>query len=167
MGRTGRVETSGTEGTIAMNHVDFVKSLYAAFLNGQIDKILAGADPNIEWQSNADPLLLPWGGERRGLHEIRAYFSQLAANVEIESFTPRDFCAGINFVVVMGHTKGRMKHSGGRFEDEWAHFFRIIGGKVVSFREYFDTHAVVQAYVGGDIHSVGLPAGAESPAQRH
>ena len=139
-----------------------------AFLNGQIDKIFSPAPtPTSNGSRTPNPLLLPWGGERRGLHEIRAYFSQLAANVEIESFTPRDFCAGINFVVVMGHTKGRMKRSGGRFEDEWAHFFRMTRGKVVSFREYFDTHAVVQAYVGGDIHSVGLPAGAELPAQRH
>ncbi|WP_296712413.1 nuclear transport factor 2 family protein [Rhodoblastus sp.] len=149
-----------------MNHVELVKSLYAAFLKGDIDKILAGADPNIEWASNADPALLPWGGDRKGLREIRAYFSQLAENVEIESFTPRDFYAGINFVVVLGHSTGRMKRSGGRFDDEWAHFFRITGGKVVSFREYLDTHAIVQAYIGGDIHAIGLPSGAEG-AERH
>ena len=131
---------------------------------GQINRISRhGADPNIEWQSNADPLFLLGAASAGAFARSGPISRNWPPMWKSRTFTPRDFCAGIDFIVVMGHTKGRMKRSGGRFEDEWAHFFQIIGGKVVSFREYFDTHAVVQAYVGGDIHSVGLPAGTECP----
>lgn len=150
-----------------MDNVEFVKSLYAAFMSGNIDKILAETDPNIEAVSNADPALLPWGGARRGLSEMRRYFSELAANVEFERLTPRDFHAGSDFVLVLGRSAGRMRQSGAHFENEWAHFFKIAGGKVVAFREYLDTHAAVQAFIGGDIHAIGLPSSAQPAAPRH
>lgn len=146
-----------------MNNVDFVKSVYAGFLSGGIDRILAAADPNIEWRSNTDPALLPWGGERKGLDQIMGYFSELALNVEIESFAPREFLPGPGFVVVMGHSAGRMRRTGVRFEDDWCHVFRILGGKVIAFHEFVDTHALVQAFIGGNVHAIGLPSSAVEP----
>ncbi len=143
-----------------MNNVEFVKSVYAAFLGGGIEKVLAAADPQIEWKSNTDPALLPWGGARKGLDQIKGYFSELARNVELESFTPREFLAGSGFVIVMGHMAGRMRRSGVRFEDDWCHVFRILGGKVTAFQEFVDTHALVQAFIGGDAHAIGLPSSA-------
>jgi uncharacterized protein len=154
-------------GGIVMDNIEFVKSLYAAFMNGDIDRIVAAAGPNMDWKSNADPMLLPWGGERGSLHEIRAFFKQLADNMDIERFTPREFCAGNDFVFVTGRTEGRMRRSGSHFDLEWAHFFRIAGDKVVVFREYTDTHAAVQAFIGGDIHAIGLPSSAQVQAPRH
>ncbi|WP_374546840.1 nuclear transport factor 2 family protein [Rhodoblastus sp.] len=150
-----------------MNNIEFVKSLYAAFVSGGIDRILAAADPQIEWKTNTDPALLPWGGERKGLREIAAYFSDLALNVDIERFMPHEFHTGSGFVLVLGHTSGRMRRSGAHFEDEWCHFFKIVGGKVMAFHQYGDSHALVQAFVGGDAHAIGLPTGAvESLAPR-
>lgn len=150
-----------------MNNVEFVKSVYAAFLSGGIDKILAAADPNIEWRSNTDPTLLPWGGARKGVKQIAVYFSELALNVEIESFTPRDFSFGNGFVLVMGHTTGRMRRSGVRFEDDWCHVFKLMGGKVMAFHEFVDTHALVQAFIGGDVHAIGLPSSTQTQAPLH
>ncbi|MGO8738929.1 nuclear transport factor 2 family protein [Rhodoblastus sp.] len=147
-----------------MNNVDFVKSVYAAFLSGGIDKIVAAADPDIEWKSNTDPALLPWGGARKGLDQIAAYFSELAKNVEIESFSPREFLPGSGFVVVLGHSAGRMRRSGVRFEDDWCHVFKILGGKVIAFHEFVDTHALAQAFIGGNVHAIGLPSSAGEPS---
>ncbi|MCI4680906.1 nuclear transport factor 2 family protein [Rhodoblastus acidophilus] len=143
-----------------MNNIDFIKSLYAAFLSGGIDKILAAADPHIEWKSNTDPGLLPWGGERKGIEQVTAFFSELALNVEIESFTPREYLSGPGFVVVTGHTTGRMRRSGVRFDDDWCHVFKIVGGKVTTVHEFVDTHALVQAFIGGNVHAIGLPSSA-------
>jgi uncharacterized protein len=150
-----------------MNNVEFVKSVYAAFLSGGIGKIVAAADPQIEWKSNTDPALLPWGGARKGLDQIMGYFVELARNVELESFVPREFLPGPGFVVVMGHMAGRMRRSGVRFEDEWCHIFKILGGKVIAFHEFVDTHGLVQAFIGGDVHAVGPSSSArETQAPR-
>jgi uncharacterized protein len=150
-------------GVNAVNNVEFVKSVYAAFLSGGMEKILAAADPQIEWKSNTDPALLPWGGERKGLERIETYFLELARNVEIESFTPREFLSGSGFVLVLGHMAGRMRRSGVRFEDDWCHVFKILGGKVTAFLEFVDTHALVQAFAGGNVHAIGVPAEALAP----
>lgn len=149
-----------------MNNVEFVKSLYAAFVRGDIEALMAASDPNIEWISNADPALIPWGGERKGRDGARSFFSELAAHVDIESFQPREFLQGPDFVTVLGHTIGRVKPSGGRVDGEWMHLFMIKDGKVAAFREYGDTHALVQAYFGGDVHSVTV-APSEATAHLH
>jgi ketosteroid isomerase-like protein len=136
------------------NTIELVQSLYEAFKRGDLETIFAAVDPNINWISNADPALIPWGGERKGVAAAKEFFEELAEHVEFESFMPREFLGGSDSVTVLGHTTARLKPSGGRVENEWAHIFKVQNGKVLEFREYLDTHAVVQAYFGGDIHSV-------------
>jgi ketosteroid isomerase-like protein len=149
-----------------MNNIEFVKSLYDAFKRGELDTIYAAANPNIDWISNADPALIPWGGERKGVAAAKEFFKELSAHVKFDSFMPREFIDGQNFVTVLGHSTGSLLPSGSRFDSEWAHMFRISDGKVTEFREYVDTHALVQAYFGGDIHSVTI-APSDQTAQLH
>ncbi len=149
-----------------MDNVQLVQSLYAAFGRGDINAIVAASDPDIAWYSNADPALLPYGGERRGVDGVKSFFRELASNVEFESFEPLEFFSGPDFVVVLGRTKARAKGTGARIEDQWIHMFRIRNGKVTEFRVFGDTHAAVQAHFGGDIHSVTV-APSEATARLH
>ena len=149
-----------------MDNVEFVKSLYDAFKRGDLETIFAANDPNIRWFSNADPALIPWGGEGEGIAAAKQYFKELAAHVKFESLTPREIIGAPDFVTVLGHSTGSLLPSGGRFDSEWAHMFRIRDGKVIEFREYLNTHALVQAYFGGDIHSITV-APSDQTAQLH
>ena len=108
-----------------MNNVEFVKSLYAAFTRGDLETIFAACDPNIEWVSNSDPALIPWGGERKGIDGARSFFKELTAHIEYESFQPRDFIGGSDYVTVLGHTIARVNPSGGRVDGEWIHLFKF------------------------------------------
>ena len=67
-----------------MNNVEFVKSLYDAFKRGDLETIFAASDSNIDWFSNADPALLPWGGEGKGVAAAKEYFKELVAHVKFE-----------------------------------------------------------------------------------
>ena len=149
-----------------MDNIAYVKSLYALYTSGKIDNLLQEMTPDGAWISNADPALLPWGGEHKGIDGARRFFAELAKNVDMESFTPLEFHGGKDFVTVVGRSRGRMRKSGAQFDDEWMHLFTIRDGKVASFRSNHDTHAVVQAYYGGDVHMAGLPSG-ETTALRH
>ena len=148
------------------DNVELVKSLYGAFKRGDLETIFAALDSNIDWFSNADPALIPWGGEGKGVAAAKKYFKEIAAHVEIESFMPREIFGSPDFVTVLGHESGRLMPSGGRLDDEWAHIFKIKDGKVVEFRAYVNTHALVQAYFGGDIHSLTV-APSDQTAQLH
>jgi ketosteroid isomerase-like protein len=151
---------------VIMDNVEFVKSLYAAFKRGDLETLYAHSDPNIEWVSNCDPLLIPWGGERKGTSGMMSYFAEVAAHVDFEMFEPQEFFTGDNSVAAIVHVISRMKPSGGRVDGESLHLFKIRNGKVTAFREFANTHAVVQAYCGGDIHSVAMTS-AEQKARLH
>lgn len=81
-------------------------------------------------------------------------------------FEPREFFEGSDTVTVLGRTVARIMPSGVRFESEWAHVIKIHDGKVITFREYDDTHALMQAFYGGDLHSIGV-APSEMTARLH
>ncbi len=149
-----------------MDNVQFVKSLYAAFMQGDLETIFAALDPGVEWFANPDPALIPWGGERHGIAGAKEFFSELAAHADIEVFEPRQFFAGPDSVTVRLHVVMHLKPSGQRSEGEWVHLFTIRDGKVTALRIYGDTHALVQAYYGGDIHSAATTA-AEATARLH
>jgi ketosteroid isomerase-like protein len=141
------------EEAVIMYNIPFVQSIYEAFSRGDIGFVLSLADPNIAWISNADPALLPFGGERRGIDGVRSYFRERAADIDVDSVQPLEFFGGPDFVVVLGRSINRSKRTGEPFEDNWMHLFRIRGGKLSEFRAFNDTHALVQAHFGGDIHS--------------
>jgi ketosteroid isomerase-like protein len=138
---------------VIMDNVQFVQSFYAAFARVDIDSVVAASDPDIVWVSNSDSALLPFGGERRGVDGVRSFFRELSANIEIDSYQPREFFCGADFVAVLGRSISRSKGTGEPFEDDWLHLLRISNGKVTEFRIFNDTHALVQAHYGGDIHS--------------
>jgi uncharacterized protein len=149
-----------------MDNVQFVQSIYAAFARGDIDSVVAASDPNIAWISNSDPALLPFGGERRGIDGVRSFFRELSASIEIDCYQPREFFCGPDFVAVLGRSISRSKGTGEPFEDDWLHLLRIRNGKVTEFRIFNDTHALVQAHFGGDIHSANVaPSEASAPIE--
>jgi ketosteroid isomerase-like protein len=142
------------------DNVQFVESLYAAFGRGDIDYIVAASDPNIAWISNADPALLSFGGERWGAEGVRSFFRELAANIDTDCYQPRLFFGGPDFVAVLGSSVSRAMGTGDPFEEEWMHLLKVMNGKLTEVRIFHDTHALVQAHFGGDIHSAAAPPAA-------
>lgn len=148
-----------------IENVQFAESIYAAFGRGDIEYIVAASDPNIAWISNADPALLPFGGERRGTEGVRSFFRELAANIDTDCYQPRQFFGGPDFVAVLGSSVSRSMGTGDPFEEEWMHLLKVMNGKLTEVRIFHDTHALVQAHFGGDIHSTMAPPAATARFQ--
>jgi ketosteroid isomerase-like protein len=156
-----------SEEAVFMRTIPFVQSIYEAFSRGDIGFVLSVADPNITWISNADPALLSFGGERRGIDGVESFFRERAADIYVDSYQPLEFVGGPDFVVVLGRSINRSRRTGESFEDNWMHLFRIKDWKLIEFRGFNDTHALVQAHFGGDIHSITVaPSEATAPFQR-
>ncbi len=128
-----------------MQSSDLIRSLYAAFGRGDVKTILDNLDPAIEWASNGDGALFPWGGRRSGVAGAASFFQALADTLDFEVFEPRDFFDAGDTVTVLGRTRARVKKGGGVFDSEWAHVFTLRGGKLAAFREYYDTKSVADA----------------------
>ena len=130
-----------------MDPVTTTKSLYAAFGRGDLATITAAMHERIEWISNGERELLPWGGRNVGPQAAtQGFFGPLVENIEFLAFEPREFFGGADFCWVLGFTRGKMRRTGRVFESEWSHVFRYVDGKVILFREFYDTHALVEAF---------------------
>ncbi len=128
-----------------MSNPDLIRSLYAAFGRGDVKTILDNLDPTIEWVSNGDSKVIPWGGRRGGVAGAASFFQSLADNLDFEAFEPRDFFDAGDTVTVLGRSRARVKKSGGVFDTQWAHVFTIRNGMLASFREYYDTKSIADA----------------------
>jgi ketosteroid isomerase-like protein len=123
-------------------NVDIVRRGYEAFGRGDLDSLLSLFDDNIEWISSG-PADLPTAGTRRGREQVREFFNAVNEVFDIQRFEPQTFIAQGDRVVVLGEDSSRVKATGKTIDGQWAHVFTLAGEKVIGFREYVDTAAVM------------------------
>ena len=122
-----------------------VQQIYAAFGRGDIQAVLSALSDDVEWTVTG-PAEVSYAGSRRGRSEVAQFFVLLSQGVEIQRFTPREFIAHGDTVVVLGDETMRIKATGKLAENPWVMVFTLREGRVVRFREYDDTAAVASAF---------------------
>jgi ketosteroid isomerase-like protein len=126
-----------------VTNVDIIKRLYKAFEEGDIDAVFEVLDPNIEW-IEADGI--PYAGRFVGYDAIRdGVFAKIGA--EWDNFTAEvhEFIDGGDVVVTLGTDGGIYKGTGKKMRAPTASVWRLKDGKVIYFRQYIDSLAVVTA----------------------
>lgn len=127
-------------------NVQAVEEAFAAFQRGDIPALLDTLTDDVEWFVPGPPDIIPFAGERRGRDQLVQFFTILGEAVEFEQFAPREFIAQGERVVVLGHSRDRVRATGHTVENDWAMVFTLRGGKVAGFRSYEDTAAVVSGF---------------------
>ena len=74
-----------------------------------------------------------------GKAQMAEYFAGLAADWEMVHFTPEEFIADGDRVVVLSSVAFRFRKTGKVAESPKADVFRFRDGKIVEFVEFFDT----------------------------
>lgn len=117
--------------------LEVVKSGYAAFATGDIEKVLSILSPAIRWtEAEGGPYGGTYVGPRQVLEEV---FMKLGTEWDGFSATPREFFASGDTVVALGEYGGMFKGTGKRLKVPFAHVWRFQGGKAVSFEQITDT----------------------------
>ena len=129
-------------------NVILVQSLYSAFLNGQINTIIAALTPDVDWQTVGRTKDYPVFGPRKGVPAVQEFFKVVAESEEFSEFSPREFYPSADKVFVVGSYAGKVKKTGRPFATEWVHVFTIKGGKVGAFREHTDTAQFAEGFRG-------------------
>jgi uncharacterized protein len=127
-------------------NVILIQSLYAAFLNGQIDTIIAALTPDVDWQTVGRTKDYPLFGPRKGIAAVQEFFRLVAASEEFSQFSPREFYSVGDKVFALGSCAGTIRKTGRPFATEWVHVFTVKGGKVSQFREHTDTAQVAEGF---------------------
>ena len=129
-------------------NVQVVQRLYAAFQRGDFAAFLNTLADEVEWFVPGPQPILPWAGLHKGREQVAQFFTEYAQTAEIQQFEPREFIAQGERVVVLGYRRDRVKTTDRSFEGEWAQVFSLRAGKIVNFRGYIDTAAIVAAFRG-------------------
>jgi len=128
--------------------VGVVKKLYAAFRLGDVPALLAAISPDVEWGEPDNPYN-PSAGTRHGHAGFLEWVAVGKESEEILVLEPRDFLTSADSVAVVGYTKCRVTSTGRTYESEFVHVVTFAGGKIVRFREFFDTYAAGEAFREG------------------
>ena len=126
-------------------NLDVVRRLYDAFGRGALEEMLALLDPDVSWRTPGAPDL-PTGGLRHGIPAVREFFALLLNTFDITDFTPHDFLAAGDKVVVLGTSREGRKGSGRLVDFRWVHVFTFRNGKIVGFEEPADVSELVAEF---------------------
>lgn len=131
----------------AKGNADLVQRFYANFIAGEIEAVLALLAPDFELVYSG-PSIIPAAGTWNG-HEGFQGWAQAALQGHLppESVNFEEFIVQGDKVVVPGHVSLRVKTTRKTCETDFLHLFTVRDGKLTSWRDFFDTFAVAQAYM--------------------
>jgi ketosteroid isomerase-like protein len=127
-----------------------VQEAYQKIRVGDIQSFLNSLAADVQWQL-PEMENVPFAGKWQGRDEVRRFFDKVFDVQEVVAFTPEEFVAQGDKVVVLGRFSMRIKATGGNFASDWAHIWTIKGDKVVRFYEYVDTSIVSRAYAKAQV----------------
>ena len=126
-----------------MSNVNAVQGVYEAFARGDVPAVLGFLDDDIAWTEAEG---FPYGGTYNGPNAVlEGVFMRLGGEWDGFTAAPAEFIDGGDTVVVLGQYSGTYKATGKSFQANFAHVWKISGGKAVSFVQYTDTLIIQRA----------------------
>ena len=122
-----------------------VQKAYHNFKTGNIQALLDQMADGVTWQL-PEVTDVPLAGARTGRDGVKEFFAILARDQDVLEFEPREFVAEGDKVVSLGDYRWRVKDTGREYASDFVHVFTVRDGKIVAFREHFDSAVVARAY---------------------
>jgi ketosteroid isomerase-like protein len=125
-------------------NVNVVKDAYRAFTENNFDVLRECLDENVKWFALGPPHLIPTAGTRYGIEQVEQYFRLLKLS-GLKSFTPLEFIAEEDKVVVIGDQMCDVTSTTLSRRSPWIHVFTLRQGRIWEFRAFYDTAATISA----------------------
>ncbi len=118
-------------------NVEFVKSIYGAFAQGDVPAVLGAFAEDIEW-SEAEGM--PYGGVYRGGDAVaQNVFGPITEDVEGFALVAEEFMESGGTVAAVVRYTGTGKATGKPLDLPAVHVWDIRDGKLARFRQFIDT----------------------------
>jgi uncharacterized protein len=123
-----------------MSNVDHVRQLYAAFAEGDVERVLGAMDPQIEWREAEGNPYEPSGSAWIGPDAVvQNLFVPLGTDWDGFTVHPKEFHDAGDTVVVEGRYTGTHNETGKSLDAQVCHIWRVADGKLTSFQQFVDT----------------------------
>ena len=132
---------------MSTTNADTVRRVYDDFERGDLERVLAAFDPEIEW-IEPDGYFPGAGGAHRGVEAVKNVLSIYPEVWEEFSIEVDEVIDAGDVVVVTGRQRGRARETGRSFTARVANIWNVEDGRLVRLRVYTDT-ALIWAALGG------------------
>jgi ketosteroid isomerase-like protein len=123
-----------------------VQDGYAAFLRGDLQKVLNDLADDVVWDSPYGAAShVPTAGVRHGKAAVADWFKVLAETCTFSNYEVRDYLAAGDKVVALGHCGGTSM-TGATFETDFAHVFTLRNAKIVRYQDFTDSAQINAAF---------------------
>jgi uncharacterized protein len=136
----GRSSPEASEKNVAI-----VQAMYAEFARRDIAAILGRLADDVVWAEPDNPWN-PAAGTRRGHAGFLEWARVGSASEEILSLDVHQIIADTDRVIVVGHTRCRVRITGKTYDTDFIHLVTLHNGRVSRFQEFFDTYAAAEAF---------------------
>jgi uncharacterized protein len=128
------------------DNLTIVREIYDAVGRGDVAAILDRVSDDVDWAAEAASKSAPWYGPRAGQEGVASFFSDLAASIEIGTFTPHSFAVGEGDVHLLVDWTIRPVATSREASMTMHHYWRLRDGKVTYFRGSEDTELTAAAF---------------------
>ena len=124
---------------MSKENVELVRAIYAAFAAGDVPGVVSRMSGDMVW-NEAENFLYADGNPYRGPDAIvSGVFARLGSEWDGLSARPEEYLDAGDRVVVLGRYTGTCKATGRPADAQFAHVWRVEGGKAAAFQQYTDT----------------------------
>ena len=121
-------------------NLHIVQRIYRAIVEGDIPTRLSLVTDDFDLTFFGSEKIR-WAGRWRGKDGLGRFLGTIAEALEFQVFSPDEFIAAGNNVVVLGHERCRVRATGKVVDASWAHVWTVRGGLICRHLEYSDTAA--------------------------
>jgi ketosteroid isomerase-like protein len=136
-----------TEAACTRDSLDTQSRIYTEYARGNRAAVLEALAEDVAWHS-VDCAAIPWGGSYRGREGVETFFARLDSGAEIIGYEVERVIAQGEWVTVLARVRARFPATGAEAEFASADILRIRDGRILEFREFYDTAAVLAALQG-------------------
>jgi ketosteroid isomerase-like protein len=123
-----------------MADIEKLRSLYAAYGEGDVAKVLDAMDARMEWREAEGNPYRPEEGVLVGPDAIvQGLFTKLRAEWDEFMLHPASFLDAGGTAVVEGRYSGVYKKTGKQLDAQFCHLWTMRGGTLTSFQQFTDT----------------------------
>ena len=120
-----------------------LEAAYMSFAEGRPQPFLDLLAPEADILYFGPPDKVPWAGRYQGSQGYEQLVARIREHIEVQEFKVEEIIAEGDQIMVLGLGRGVSRRTRTPFEYYWAHHIRFQDARIIEFRVYIDTAAIV------------------------